>query len=326
MRTAATAAIVCLLAHGLFAADGQEAAHFSVPQRDTKATPLDLLDLFDSKEEAYTLGEGDEIVLTVWNRPELSGKHIVGPDGRITLPYAGVVKLGDLTREEAVDTISKLLGSLYEDLNVTLQVTRYESNRIFVLGRVANPGVLRYEGRLSLLEAVTRAGGLPIGGIGAEKAALSRCMVFRGKDQVVWIDLRSLLNGSNLALNIHFRRNDTLYIPDSDDQLIYVMGEVRRPGAIRMTPDMTFLNALAQAGGVTDEARSGKIRLIRPSANIEREFDLKDFYRSVKAQNVSLQDGDVIYVPRSVVGSAGYVFQKLSPITGWMLFGTTLLK
>jgi polysaccharide biosynthesis/export protein len=319
-------ALLGLLPNYAVGAENAPSAGFSVPKRDSKATPIDLLEVFDSKDQSYILGEGDEIALTVWNRPELSGKHIVGPDGKITLPYGGVVKIGDLTREEAVDVISKLLGSLYEDLNITLQVTRYESNRIFVLGRVANPGVLRYEGQLTLLEAVTRAGGLPIGGIGAEKAALCRCMVFRGKDQVVWIDLRSLLNGSNLALNIHFKRNDTLYIPDSDDQLIYVMGEVRKPGAIRMTPDMTFLNALAQAGGVTDEARSGKIRLVRPSANIDREFDLKDFYRAAKAQNVSLQDGDVIYVPRSVVGSAGYVFQKLSPITGWMLFGTTFLK
>lgn len=317
-RVLVTAAVACAAASG--------EGGFTASKKENKITPAHLLEQFDARQEDYTIGAGDEVAITVWNRPELSGKHSVGPDGQITLPYVGPVRLEGLTREASVAAVTKLLAPHYEDLNVTLQVTRYESNRIFVLGRVASPGVLRFEGRLSLLEAVTRAGGLPIGGIGADKAALSRCMVFRGKDQVVWIDLRSLLNGSNLALNIHLRREDTLYIPDSDDQMVYVMGEVRRPGAVRVTPEMNFLSAIAQAGGPSPEARTGKVRLVRPAENLEREFDLKDFYRGGKVVNVSLQDGDVIYVPRSTFGTVGYVFEKLSPLTGWMLFGTALGK
>lgn len=321
----ALASLLCVFPSAVIAEEAASPAKgFTASRKENRVTPADLLQLFDDKEASYTLGSGDEIAVTVWNRPELSGKHVLGPDGRITLPYAGVAPMAGLTREAAVAAIAKLYAPYYEDLNVTLQVTRYDSNRIYILGRVANPGVLRYEGRITLLEAVTRAGGLPIGGIGAEKAALSRCMVFRGQDQLVWIDLRSLLNGSNLALNIHLRREDTLYIPDSDDQMVYVMGEVQRPGAVRVTPEMTFLSALAQAGGPTNDARTGKVRLIRASEGIEREFNLKDFYHTGNTPNVALQDGDVLYVPRSALGSAGYVFQKLGPLTGWMLFSTSL--
>lgn len=320
---AAALTVLCTLAPGARAAEAPVPGKgFTTATKENKVTPADLLQLFDAKEADYTLGTGDEIAVSVWNRPELSAKHVVGPDGRITLPYAGVMQVAGLTREAAVAAISKIYAPYYEDLNITLQVLRYDSNRIFILGRVANPGVLRYEGRISLLEAVTRAGGLPIGGIGADKAALARCVVFRGQDQMVWIDLRSVLNGSNLALNIHLRREDTLYIPDSDDQMVYVMGEVQRPGAVRVTPEMTFLSALAQAGGPKDDARTGKIRLVRTSEGIEREFNLKDFYRSGKTPNVTLQDGDVLYVPRSTLGNVGYVFQKLGPLTGWMMFGT----
>lgn len=325
MRLPAALAAGCILTGLLHSAETPKPG-FDVLTRENKFTPADLLREFDSKAEDYTLGEGDEITLTVWDRPELSGKHIVGPDGAITLPYIGVTRVAGLTREAAAEAALTRLSSFYEGLRITVEVTRFESNRIFVLGRVANPGVLRFEGRLTLLEAVTRAGGLPIGGIGAEKAALSRCMVFRGSEKVVWIELRNLLNGSQLALNIHLQRDDTLYIPDSDDQLIYVMGEVKHPGVIRMTPDMTFLSALAQAGGPTEDARTGRIRLVRPSENIDREFELSKFYRAGGAQNVALHDGDILYVPKSLGGSVSYVFQKLSPVTGWMLFGTTFLK
>ncbi len=290
-----------------------------------KLTPAELLRQFEPDAETdYHLGEGDEIDLGIWGRPELSGKHTIGPDGRITLPYAGPVRLAGLTRTEAAASVVSSLKSLYEDLNATVNVIRYESNRIYVLGRVGTPGVLKFEYQPTLLEAVTRAGGLPIGGIGAEKAALTKCMIFRGRDQLVWVDLKSLLNGSNLTLNMRLQRNDVLYLPDSDDQTVYVLGEVGHPGAVRLTPDMTFLDALAQAGGPNRDGVASHIRLVRPSANIEREISLGDLTRAGGNANVALRDGDVIYVPRSGVAKFGYLLQQVSPAIGWMTFGTTL--
>jgi polysaccharide biosynthesis/export protein len=301
----------------------EERSRFETPTKESRVTALDLLREFEAPEDKdYRLGEGDEIVISVWGRAELSGKHTIGPDGNITLPYVGLFPIANLTRTQAAVAAQQAWSNFYDAVTVTVQVQRYEANKIFVLGRVANPGVLRFEGQPTLLEAVTRAGGLPIGGIGAEKAALARCMVFRGRDKLVWIELRNLLNGTNLALNIRLQRNDTLYIPDSDDQLVYVMGEVNRPGVVRVTPEMTFLSALAQAGGPTEDARTGKIRLIRPNAGIDRDFNLNDFYRLPKNQDVRVQDGDIIYVSRSGMAKLGYVMQKLSPLTGWMLFGT----
>lgn len=301
----------------------EDKSRFETPTKENRVTALDLLREFEAPEDRdYRLGEGDEIQISAWGRTELSGKHTIGPDGKITLPYVGVFPIANLTRTQAAEAAQGAWSKFYDAVNVTVTVQRYEANKIFVLGRVANPGVLRFEGQPSLLEAVTRAGGLPIGGIGAEKAALARCMVFRGRDKVVWIELRNLLNGSDLALNIRLQRNDTLYIPDSDDQLVYVMGEVKRPGVVRVTPEMTFLSALAQAGGPTEDAKTGKIRLLRPTAGIDRDFNLNDFYRLPQNQDVRVQDGDIIYVSKSGMAKLGYVMQKLSPLTGWMLFGT----
>ncbi len=318
------AALLWLLP-ALRAGDELKSAAFEAATKQQKVTPAELLREFEPEAESdYHLGEGDEIELGVWGRPELSGRHTVGPDGRITLPYAGPVRLAGLTRTEAAALVAESLKSLYENLTTTLTVVRYESNRIYVLGRVASPGVLKFDYQPTLLEAVTRAGGLPVGGIGAEKAALTKCLIFRGRDKLAWIDLKSLLNGSNLSLNLRLQRNDVLYIPDSDDQTVYVLGEVQRPGAVRLTPDMTFLDALAQAGGPTRDATTARMRLVRPSAGIERDMALADFVKSGASPNVALRDGDVIYVPRAGIAKAGYVLQQLSPAIGWMTFGTTL--
>jgi len=300
---------------------------FHAPEKSKTFTSAELLAKFDAGDEKeYALGEGDELTVEVWDHPELSGKHIVGPDGKVTLSQAGAILLAGLSREEATEAVKAALSRYYLDLAVTLRVDKYTSYRVFILGRVTNPGALFFETPPTLLEVITRAGGLPVGGAGAEKAALVRATVFRGRDKVVWIELKSLLNGTNLALNIRLKRNDVVYLPDSDDQLVYVLGEVRTPGAYHLTPNMTFLDALSLAGGTTKDAAESKFHLIRQGQEIEKEFAFKDLRKPEAKLNYSLNEGDIIYVPRRGLAKVGYALERLTPFTSFLLFFTTLTR
>ncbi|HEX8998860.1 MAG TPA: polysaccharide biosynthesis/export family protein [Blastocatellia bacterium] len=301
---------------------------FRVPEKSKIFTSAELLAQFDAGDEkGYVLGEGDELTLEVWDHPELSGKHTVGPDGKITLPQSGAITVAALSREEATEAIKTALSHFYLDLAVTLRVDKYTSYRVFILGRVSNPGPLHFESPPTLLEVITRAGGLPIGGVGAEKAALARCAIFRGRDKIVWIELKSLLNGTNLALNLRLKRNDVVYLPDSDDQLVYVLGEVRTPGAYRLTPNMSFLDALALAGGPTKDAATTKLHVIRQGQQqIEKEFAFDDLLKPGAKLNYSLNEGDIIYLPQRKLAKTGYILERLSPFTSLLFILTTLTK
>ena len=317
--------LIPLLLIGALAAEDTLPPDFAVHKKERNISSTELVKEFEAPPvEAYSLSSGDEIFIEIWGRPELSGKHIIGPDGKITLPVAGVLKLAGLTRETAQEAIKTALSHFYTDISPTVRVDHYSSYHIYVLGRVGNPGALQFENQPTLLEVLTRAGSLPIGGMGAEKAGLVRCAVFRGGDKIVWIDLKSLLAQGNLALNIRLARNDLVYLPDADDQLIYVLGDVQHPGAFRLSADMSFLDAFSLAGGATEDGDTKHIALIRPSTGKQHEVPLKEMLAGNRELNSSLEEGDIIFVPKRGIARFGYIMQKTSPVTTFAIVGNSV--
>ncbi len=217
-------------------------------------------------------------------------------------------------------------AKFYADLAVTLRVDRYTSFRVFILGRVGSPGALQFDSQPTLLDVITRAASLPIGGIGADKAGLGRCAIIRGRDEMIWVDLKVLLSQGNLAMNIRLARNDLVYMPDAGDQLVYVLGEVQHPGAFRLTPDMTFLDAFTLAGGMTEDASQDKIEVVRTVNDAQREFRMKDLLAGPRELNVSLEEGDIIYVPKRSMAKFGYFMQKTSSLGGFAVVGTAVAR
>jgi polysaccharide biosynthesis/export protein len=268
-----------------------------------------------SPSRGYQLGPGDVVDVTLWGHPELSGKQTIGPDGRIQIPFVNSLKISDLTADQAGEYITRAVSDDYIGAVATVQIEEYTDNQILVLGHVATPGVIHFTDQPTLLEALARASG------GTKESSLTRCAVFRGSDRMVWIDLRPLLRGEYPMLNIRLRRNDVVYIPDPSDELIYVMGQVSKPGAYPLTPNMSFLEALASAGGPTDAAQPGQIILARPSQHTEQVVDLRDYLKGKDTQNYALNRGDIVYVPKNGLAKVGWVLQQIGPLTTSVLFG-----
>jgi polysaccharide export outer membrane protein len=280
------------------------------------------LEKFGSAPSRYTLGPGDVISVIVWAHPELSGKQTVGPDGAVQVPFVGTIEVANLTADEVSAKLTRVLSDYYVGPPAaTTTINSYNGNNIIVLGHVAKPGLLHFADSPTLLEVLARAGAQnskeDISGV------FTRCAIFRGNESAVWMDLRPLLRGDAPFLNIRLRPNDLVYVPDSDEQ-VYVMGQVKNPGVYPLTPNMSFLAAIAQAGGTNDNAQAGKIIISRPSQNIQRVIDLKSFVNGDRGVNYSLEAGDIIYVPKSGLAKVGYVLQQINPITQSLLFGAAL--
>jgi polysaccharide export outer membrane protein len=260
--------------------------------------------------ENYLLYDGDLVTLEVVGRQELNGQHRIGPDGRITLPVAGPIKIRNMSREEAAASIMEAFKLYYSNIYVTVRVDDYSSNRVIVIGRVENPGYLQFDTPPSLLEILAKAGGLPLL---RKEQVLTRCALIRN-DRILWVDLKRLLMGDT-SLNVPLQRNDIVYIPDSADTSVFVLGAVNQPGVFRLTPQMSFIDALAQAGGIHKDGNGGELHLIRISKGINREIDLSDLLEPDPQLNVALEEGDIIYVPRHGVSKIGYVLQQINPFS-----------
>jgi polysaccharide biosynthesis/export protein len=291
----------------------------STPQ--LKLSPDKQLQKFEpSADEEYQLGAGDEISLDFPGRPELSKKYIVGPDGRITLPIAGPLMVANLTRAAAAKAIVDALSTDYTNLSVTVNIEKYGSNRVTVLGNVKSPGVYFFDSTPTLLDAVSRAG---LESTPANKDGLpDRCMIYRGNDQVAEVDLRSLLRSGNAMADVRLRRNDIVFVPSQADQFVTVLGEVRSPGAIPLTPESTLPSVLAQAGGLGEGAGSSpNVQIIEKSNNTSRIIPWKELMTPAGISEVRLQPGDVIVVPKSGFYKVTYFMQRVSPITSLLTLG-----
>ena len=267
----------------------------------------------DTDLNNYRLWDGDHIQVDVLGRPELSGQHIIGPDGKVTLPVYGIMYVRGQTREEAARSVVTALKHYYKDVYATIRVEQYSSNRVIVLGRVEHPGSLPFEYPPLLLEILAKAGGLPL--LRPEQV-LTRCAIIRG-DRILWIDIKRLLGG-DMGLNIQLARNDTVYIPDSTDTSVYVLGAVNHPGVFRLTPQMSFMDALSQAGGPTPDANLASLHLIRPSKNANLQIDMESILNPDSKLIPSMEVGDIVYVARSWEAKVGYVIQKLNPFASMM--------
>ena len=285
-----------------------------------KQNPLETLRNFEpAADEEYRLGKGDEITVDFAGRPDMQAKLVVGPDGRISLPLAGDVMVAELTRPEAAKAIESALANYYTNLSVQVTVTKYTANRVLLLGAVDHPGMLNFDGTPTLLEVLSRggveAGPNKSGGTPQVDQIPERLAIYRGSDQVVWVELRAMMASGNVLADLRLRRDDVVYVPSITERFISVLGEVQHPGAIPLAYNSTLASILAQAGGITDHAGSNPhIQVVDPASGSSRVLSLQDVLNPGKSLEVTLKPGEIIFVPKSGFYRGTYVLERLSPL------------
>jgi polysaccharide export outer membrane protein len=249
---------------------------------------------------ALVLGPGDEVDVSVYGAPDLSGHTRVSSDGNISMPLVGNIRVGGMTSSEAEGAIEAQLrqNNILNDPHVSVFARGYASSGVSVVGEVVKPGSYSTLGPHRLFDIIQAAGGL------TEKAANRAIISHRGSDETTTVELPR--DPAKMAVsNVDVRPGDTVVVPTAP--IVYVLGEVTKPGGyvLNSTNGVTLLRVVAAAGGPTHEAAVGSTKMLRttPSGLKQLQVPLKNIMQA-KAPDMPVQAEDIIYVPRSRIKAA----------------------
>jgi polysaccharide export outer membrane protein len=249
----------------------------------------------------YIIGPRDLLEIKVFELPEFDHTVRVSEDGSITLPLLGSVKVGGLTKDKVEKKLAELLDKFVKNAQLSVFIKEYQSSRVAIIGAVEKPGMYELVGRQTLLQMISQAGGF-------KENAANEIYVLRegqeGNTASISIDLEDLLLNGNQKLNIPIQPNDIINVPIDRLITIYVFGEVRAPGAlqVKLSQKITLLQAIAQAGGLSENASKRGITIKRKDKDgkeIRIQINLNDIIKG-KKKDIPLKEGDVVIVKESI--------------------------
>jgi polysaccharide export outer membrane protein len=261
-----------------------------------------------SRDEDYRIGPNDVLSIAVLQASELNTSVRVSEQGEVSIGLAGIVPVGGLTLRQAEQAIKARLQQKYiRDPEVVVQVTEIQSHPISVLGAVRKPGVFQVRGTKTLLEVLSLAEGV------ADTAGDS-VIVMRGQAGIggpategsptaapIEVKLKTLLASTDPAANISIHPGDVVKVPQA--AMVYVVGEVKKPGAFPMPSNekLTVLRAIALGEGLAPTAAKGDVLILRSKENGERHEIAVHLDRILKSKetDIVLQAQDVLFVPTS---------------------------
>ena len=240
--------------------------------------------------QEYRLGAGDVIRVSVFQNPDLTLESRLTEAGVVSYPLLGSLRLGGLSVTAAEKLIADGLrtGNFVKSPQVTVVVMQVRGNQVSVLGQVNRPG--RYPLELAdtrLTDVLSMAGGTAPGG--ADLVIISGTR--EGKPFRLEVDLPAVFAAGGRDKDIVLLNGDAVWV--DRQPVVYIYGEVQRPGPMRLERDFTLMQALATGGGLTARGTEKGIRVHRKAANgavqvIESKMDDK------------LREGDVVFVRESL--------------------------
>lgn len=262
----------------------------------------------------YTLGPDDQITIRVLDIDEIGNTPLrIDSEGKIRLPYVGEMHAAGLTVEQLRAEVTLKLKKYLHSPDVTVIITEFRSQPVSVLGAVRNPGVHQLQGRKTLVEILSLAGGLdPAAG---PTVKITRHLEWgriplrnswddpSGQFSVAQVTMKQILEARSPEENILIRPHDVISVPRAE--MVYVAGQVMRAGAFPLNEreNMSVLEALTLAGGADRLAAPQHSRILRRSSTGRDRTEIPVNLKKVaqgQAEDIALKPDDILFVPDNV--------------------------
>lgn len=260
------------------------------------ALPVGAQEEQKAESAGYEVGIGDVIEVTAFQEDEITGEFLVEASGAITFPLLGPIPVAGMTPASISAILEELLErDYYVDVQLQVKVEVFASQPVTLLGEVQTPGTYYLEGRTTLTELLSKAGGLkPSAGPVLELRRTARADG-EGPPEPMVFETAKLSTGE-IGRDLILQAGDVLYV--SPKKIYFITGEVARPGQYEISLGMTLMQALSQAGGVGKFA-SQVIEIHRDEGGEKKilSFDLSHI-RKGRLADPAVISGDVIFAKR----------------------------
>lgn len=273
------------------------------PQPDRPVTP--------TSSAGYVLGVGDQVIVRVMNVEQIDDKPIViDLAGTISLPRVGRIQAAGLTTEQLETSLAEHFREFLLNPDVSVRVAEFHGQPVSVIGAVKTPGIQQVQGRRTLVEMLSLAGGVDVNAGSTVKITrhLEQGRIPlpgaaddpTGQFSVAEVSLKTLFDGKTPESNILIEPNDVISVPRADS--VYVIGSVQKPGSFLLNEHKasTVLQALSMAGGLETMAKPKDAKILRqePGVTARKEIpvNVKDILIA-KAPDVPLLPEDILFIP-----------------------------
>lgn len=266
------------------------------PASPAGATPPPAIDPRTQAQPDYVVGTQDVLNISMLGEADLTRTVAVDADGTFDYPYVGRVKAGGLTLRSIKAVIEKQLvqGGYFVAPQVTVEVAKYRSQNVFVLGEVRVPGQYALTGNMSILQVLAAAGSLTSTAAGyivitrpaGVEPPLPEPETAGGSS--LRVSMNELQNGQ-LPEGFSLRDGDSINVPRAES--VYVTGYVKAPGPYVIEGSLTVMQVIAMAGGPTERGATGRVKIFR------RAGDKLEEVKNVKLSDM-VKPGDTVHVPQ----------------------------
>ena len=261
-----------------------------------------------STDDRYRIGPADVLDIRIHNRPNLTRENVrVEGNGMIRMPLIETeIQAACQTEGELAKEISTRYAKYYKNLQVDVFIKEYHSRQVAVIGAVNDQSRFELQRRVRLLELLTYAKG-PSPRAGqivniVHSTASSPCKQMDETDTSSVFSsykLSDVLQGDPKS-NPYLEPGDIVTVPEADQ--VYVVGNVFMPLTISLREPITLTRAIAMAGGLKQDTRKDKIRVLRqePGTTTRKEItvDLSAIEKK-RSEDLALAPNDIIDVPTS---------------------------
>jgi polysaccharide biosynthesis/export protein len=266
----------------------------------------------------YRIGPSDVLDLVITRGPiQDKIQTTVRSTGRIFVLLAEV-SVDGLTTEQAGEAIANTLSAYYRTPSVDVSIKEYNSKKVRVFGSVgaitrASGISIPLTGRMTILEAIGKAGGFHA------NAGMDKVKVTRSDGKVHVVNMFRYMQGGDPALEFVLDTGDTVFVPEAvkgEEEVVYLLGEVKRPGPVPYFPKLTMGQLIAQVGGWTDGALFEESAIVRatPEATEIYTIDLRRLLLlGEKRMDQFLQPNDIVFVPRTPIANWNAFIGQLRP-------------